>query len=281
MRNTNKQFYTSCKVCNAQISTINEKYSLIKCSNCKLVFCQTIFSSEDFEKTYNNLYNVSNQYETHQKEYEKLQNNVNFTIGRPKLKVINYLFERKVNKICEIGAGVGIVAHYLKKKQKDYIGVELDIKTVEKAQSLGLNIKNGNFSIIKNFPDKYEAIIAFEVIEHLQDLDLFFKVVIEKLDEGGYLGFTVPNYDKRKNYKNSEEKIYQSGPPIHLNFFTIESIHKIAKFYQFEVVFCEAKKFPYLNLKNKDTYKGIFKALFNKYYGSTLMCLIKKSYGTT
>lgn len=280
MRNKNNEVFTSCKVCKSETTSINKKYNLIQCSSCKLVFAETIFSNTDFETTYNKLYNLSSQYAIHQKEFDKLKDNSNHNIGRSKLKIINYLSERKVNKICEIGAGVGIVANYLKNKKKDYVGVELDTKTVEKAQSLGLNIKNGDFSIIGNFPDKFEAIIAFEVIEHLQDLDLFFKIITEKLDDGGYLGFTVPNYDKRKNYRNFGEKIYQSGPPIHLNFFTKESIENIAQLYDYEVIFCKPKKFPYLNLKKKDTIIGVFKALFSKYYGSTLMCVIRKMYGT-
>lgn len=279
MKNINNEVFTSCKVCKSEINTVNKKYNLIQCSSCKLVFSEKIFSTEDFESTYNKLYNLSGQYATHQKEFDNLKDNVKRNIGRPKLRIIDYLFDKKVHKICEIGAGVGIVANYLKNKKKEYVGVELDKKTVEKAQSLNLNIQHGDFSIIKNFPDKYDAIIAFEVIEHLQDLDYFFKIITEKLVDGGYLGFTVPNYDKRKNYKNPGDKIYQSGPPIHLNYFTIESIRNIAKLDQYEVVFCEAKKFPYLNWKNRDTYKFIFKALLNQYYGSTLMCVIQKKNG--
>lgn len=276
LKNSNKEVFTSCKVCNSTISSINKKFELVACSNCKLVFSEKIFSNDDFEVTYNKLYNDSLQYNTHQEEFEKLKNNTKFNVGRPKHKILNYLFANNVKKICEIGAGVGIIANYLKNKNSDYIGIELDKKTVEKAQSIGLNIKKGDFSLISSFEEKFDAIIAFEVIEHLQDLNLFFTIITEKLNNKGYLGFTVPNYEKRKNYKNPGDKIYQSGPPIHLNFFTIESIHQIAKIYNFDVVFCDAKKFPYFNWKNIQTYKHIVKALLSNYYGSTIMCVIQK-----
>lgn len=281
MQNNNKKTFTSCKVCSSSINLINKKHELVECTNCKLVFSKIIFTDEDLIKTYNNLYNNTSQYDTHQKEFEKLKNNVTLNIGKPKLKIIKYLLHKNIKKVCEVGAGVGIVANYFKNKKVDYLGIELDEKTVNKAQSIDLNIQNGDFSLLKSSNKKLDAIIAFEVIEHLQDLDLFFNIVSEKLIDNGYLGFTVPNYQKRNNYKNPNDKIYQSGPPIHLNFFTIESIKNIAELYKYEIVFCEAKKFPYFNWKRKDTYKHILKALLNNYYGSTIMCVIKKKNGNS
>lgn len=280
LKNSNRNSFTTCKICNGALDLVNSKFNLVQCSNCKLVFAETIFSDAEIEETYDKLYNISSQYETHQKEFEKLKNNTKSNIGRPKLKIIDFLFENKVKSICEVGAGVGLVAKYLQDKQTQYIGIEIDKKTAEKAKSIGLNIVNGDFSLLNSFTQTYDAIIGFEVIEHLQDVDLFFKVVTEKLNSNGYLGFTVPNFEKIKNYKNPESKIYQSGPPIHLNFFTRESIQNIAKIYNYEVVFCKAKKYPYLNWNNKQTYKHLLKALFNNYHGSTIMCVIQKKDGT-
>lgn len=279
MKNSNRNRFTSCKICKGVLNLINSKFDLVQCSNCKLVFAETIFSDAEIEETYDKLYNISTQYETHQKEFEKLKNNSKSNIGRPKLKLIDFLFKNKVKSICEVCAGVGLVANYLQDKKTEYIGIEIDKKTVEKAKSIGLHIVNGDFSLLNTFPQTYDAIIGFEVIEHLQDVNLFFKVVTEKLNNNGYLGFTVPNFEKRQNYKNTENKIYQSGPRIHLNFLAIESIQNIAKIYNYEVVFCKVKKFPYFNWNRKQTYAHIFKALLNNYHGSTIMCVIQKKDG--
>lgn len=272
-----EQMYTTCKICKSSINKVNTKHNLSQCTHCALVFCENLFTNEHFEKTYNALYNDTSQYKAHQKEFENLKNKTPLHVGRPKKRILSYLLENDVKSFCEIGAGVGVVASYLLNKSVAYTGIELDKKTVEKAQSLGLNIQNGDFSMLHLLEDKFDAVVAFEVIEHLQDLDLFFKLVYSKLSDIGYLGFTVPNYDKRKNYKNPGNHIYQSGPPIHLNFFTIESIAKIAPLYNFHVVFCEAKKLPYLNLGNLKTYTDILKAGINRYHGSTLMCVLQKN----
>ena len=49
--------YNTCKVCDSTIKLINEEYNLGQCDNCKLIFCLTIFSQEEFIKVYDELYN--------------------------------------------------------------------------------------------------------------------------------------------------------------------------------------------------------------------------------
>lgn len=268
--------YSACKVCNSKVELLNVKYNLVQCVKCKLVFSKIIFSEQDFIETYYRLYNATLQYGTHQREFEKLQKGKTLHIGRPKLKVLNYLLRNKVRRICEVGAGVGIVASYLKRKDVDYIGIELDKVTADKAQSINLNIINGDFSKLNDIEGEFDAIVAFEVIEHLQDLNLFFQIASKKLKEKSYLGFTVPNYDKRMNYKNGGNKIYQSGPPIHLNFFTIESIKIIANHFGFKIALCEAKRFPYFNWKKIDTYRFFLRSILGKFKGPTLQCVMIK-----
>ncbi len=268
--------FTKCKVCDSEIELINQKFNLVKCTACKLIFTKTFFSEEDFIATYNQLYNDSLQYNTHQKEFEKLKKGTNINIGKPKLKILKYLLKNDVNNICEIGAGVGIVANFLKKKKVNYFGIELDKETVCKARSINLNIVEGDFSTLNNVDECFDAIVAFEVIEHLQDLKLFLQIAFEKLESQKYLGFTVPNYDKRMNYSKPGDNIFQSGPPIHLNFFTIESIKNIASQYDFEIIFCKAKRFPYFNWNKSSTYKFFLMSLFGRFNGATLQCVMIK-----
>ena len=43
--------YNSCKVCNSLLIIENEKYNLVKCENCKLIFSKKKFTKIDFKKT--------------------------------------------------------------------------------------------------------------------------------------------------------------------------------------------------------------------------------------
>lgn len=265
-----------CKVCSGEIKEVNSVYHLVQCNECNLVFCKTIFSQEEFVETYDRLYNTTQDYKKHQKEYDLMSLDKSVKIGLPKLKVLKYLLRSGVKNFVEIGAGIGLVAFYLQKKDLNYKGIELDKVSVEKALKLDLNIQQGDFSNLKDIKLKSDAVIAFEVMEHIQDLNLYMKLINQHLTIGGFYGFSVPNFEKIKNYKNPLTKIYQSPPPIHLNFFTNASIEQLAQIYGFEVVFCEDKKRPYYNYNRLDTYKFLLKALLGKYYGPTLMCVMKK-----
>lgn len=268
--------YKTCKVCNSEIKPINTKYDLVKCDGCKLVFCKNKYSDQTFINVYDELYNQTKQYDTHIKESESLIEEKQPAIGLVKLKVLKFLIKQKINSVAEIGAGVGIVAKYFQSKNKQYNGIELDLKTVKRAQKAGLNIKNGDFKDLNNLPDLQDAVVAFEVIEHLQDLNELFLIFQERIKSKGYFGFTVPNYNKRLNFNNPGNKIYQSPPPIHLNFFTVESLRNISDFYGFDVVFCVEKRFPYFIRNSRKTYKNFIRGFFGKYRGPTIMAVIQK-----
>ena len=269
--------YNKCKICSSEIEPINPRYNLVICSKCKLVFCNEIFEEESFSRVYDKLYNQTKQYSVHIKESDNLISKNKYKVGRTKRKVLNQVIIKEKNpKVLEIGAGVGVVANSLQRKGIDYLGIEIDKKTVERAKKANLNIIQGDFKSLNKIEDTYDSILAFEVFEHLQDLDLLFKILKQKIKPNGLLGFTVPNYNKYLNYKNPNHKIYQSGPPIHLNFFTVESLQNIANLYGFEIVFCQEKKFPYFNWKKKETYDHILKSLIGKYRGSTILAIFKK-----
>ncbi len=267
--------YKDCKICNSTIRLINPKFNLVQCEKCKLVFCKTIFTQQNFINVYNNLYNNTNQYKVHIKEFENLKNGRPIRIGKVKREILNFLKKREAKSIVEIGAGVGTAAGYFQTHKINYKGIELDEQTVERAQSIGLPIISGDFKLLKTLEGKFNGVIAFEVVEHLQELDVLFLILKEKLELGGYFGFTVPNYDKRKNFKQPNNKIYQSPPPIHLNFFTVESLINISSLYGFEIVFCKAKKFPYFIWNKFSTYKNFLKGILGVYEGPTINGIIQ------
>ena len=268
--------YKVCKVCSSKISFINNKFDLVECEICKLVFCKNIYSDQTFINVYNQLYNTTQQYQNHIKESEALIKEKQPSIGRVKTKVLDYLIKQRVRNVAEIGAGVGIVAKYLQNRNINYHGIELDSKTAERAKKAGLNIENGDFTILKNLHNPQDAVVAFEVVEHLQDLNGLFLMLKDQIKTHGYFGFTVPNYNKRLNFKHPGPRIYQSPPPIHLNYFTVESINNLSAYYGFNVVFCKEKRLPYLVSGKRSTYINIVRGLLGRFRGPTIMAVIQR-----
>lgn len=238
--------YNKCKVCNGSIKQENTKYKQVCCESCYLVFSEKKYTNEELIDLYDKLYNdtlMTPKYSNHSvDEYEDIKNN-KINIGYNIRRIINK-YIKKNRKVLEIGFGIGLVGFYLKKhKTSDFLGIEIDNKTKSKALKLGVQTINGDFSSIAHLKNKYDVIMPWEVLEHLQDLSLFFELASNRLKNKGLLMFSVPNYNKRLNYKNSKNNIYQSGPPVHLNFFTKKSIKIILEKYNFRTELINEKKF--------------------------------------
>ena len=277
--------YNACKVCNGAINLLNQKYDLIQCNNCKLIFCSKIYSQSEFITLYDELYNDENsKYNSYSvEEFNMLVENKKIKIGFYRSRFLKkYVLNGKCNSVLEIGSGIGLIGSYIRKENEkiNYTGVEIDTKAFEKSQTLKLNTINADFTEIVKIEETFDVIMLWEVFEHLQDLNLFLKLAHKKLNKNGRIILSTPNYEKILNYPEREkDNLYQDGPPIHVNFFTKESIKTIFEFNQFENCIVKVKKFPGFEVKNFNFCKNILKAIFNNFHGSTIFLLsTKKKY---
>lgn len=265
-----------CKICSSELELKNEKYNLGKCINCKLIFSLDYFSQEVFVKVYDELYNKkSTHYKKHSvDEFNALIQNKKLKIGYNREKIIRKnILNGSCKSVLEIGSGVGLIATYIKSKNKtiNYTGIELDEEAFKKSQQLGLNTIHADFKEMERLTEKYDVIMLWEVLEHLQDLKSFIDLAYDKLNENGKIILSTPNYDKIYNYPNrKKDQLFQDEPPIHLNFFTTENIVNIFEVGKFTNCKVKVKKFPYVNFLKMAFYKDTFKSIFNNYHGSTL-----------
>jgi 2-polyprenyl-3-methyl-5-hydroxy-6-metoxy-1,4-benzoquinol methylase len=268
--------YNKCKICQGEIERINEKFNLGKCSNCNFIFCLTIFSQEQFIKVYDDLYNKENsEYQRHSKtEFDQIVNEQVLKIGFNRSKLIKRnILKLNCQSVLEIGSGIGLIGAYIRSKNDniDYIGIELDKEAFHKSQELKLNTINGDFREMDKIDRQFDVIMLWEVIEHLQDLNVFMELAYKKLNVNGRIILSTPNYNKIVNYPIREkDQLFQDEPPVHLNFFTIASIKNVFDSFQFQNIKVKIKKYPYLELGKKRFYINCIKALFNKYEGSTI-----------
>lgn len=274
--------FKCCKICNGNIYLLNAKYKLAQCGKCKIIFCTTVFSQDDFIKVYDKLYNENDPvYKKHSVyEYNMLLENKKIKIGKNRSRLIQkYILKGNCNSVLEIGSGVGLIGLYLRTKNSniEYVGIEIDKKSFEKSQKLNLNTINEDFTIMAKIERTFDVIMLWEVIEHLQDLNLFIQLAYKKLNKGGRIILSTPNYDKIKNYSNvSKDEIFQNTPPIHLNFFTKENLINIFELNKFSECKARIKKYPYLHLFSPQFYYNMFRAIFNKYIGSTIFFVATK-----
>lgn len=268
--------FNECKVCKGELELENKKYNLGKCKKCKLIFSVDYFSQDDFIRVYDELYNKnSTHYDRHSNdEFNRLLQNKKIKIGYNREKLIKKnVLSGSCNSVLEIGSGIGLIGCYIKSKNNliQYKGIEIDTGAFNKSQQLGLNTTNADFNEMERLNEKFDVIMLWEVIEHLQDLKLFIDLAHSKLNTNGKIILSTPNYDKIYNYPNrKKDQLFQDAPPIHLNFFNPENIVNIFEIGKFTKCKVRVKKFPYVDLLKIKFYKDTLKALSNNYYGSTL-----------
>lgn len=198
-----------------------------------------------------------------------------------------YLIKRK---IAEVGPGRGGFVKYYKKYSKSLFLIEPDRKLFrilkQKYYNKKISVKNSKIQNIKN---KFDTIMYFDVLEHIQN-DL--KEVLsakKKLKKNGYLIFSVPafqifynNFDKSvghfKRYNKNDFNLISSKSNL--------KIEKIMYYDSFGLLLIILSKI--FNVGNKNLEKNIkfwnfFIPLskiidlltFNK-FGKSLLCVFKK-----
>ncbi|MDX2128596.1 MAG: class I SAM-dependent methyltransferase [Chloroherpetonaceae bacterium] len=175
------------------------------------------------------------------------------------------------SKILEIGCGKGSFLNLLKKHNFNHLGIDFNNEAVNHCLSMGLNASTKSTSELFEMNQKYDFIFAFEVLEHIKNINEFFLNLKKILKLGGMFCFSVPNssnpiyfvdeYLKISDFLNPDSyKLYRIAtslnlPPHHFNYFNINNIKKIAEFYGFTLNYFEYQ--PY-NVDLTDTLISLY-----------------------
>lgn len=143
--------------------------------------------------------------------------------------------------LAEVGCGLGQLQYVLRRLEFKQLAFELspDICNYME-QQLGISIHCGPF--VKK-TDSYDAILAFDLFEHLLDPVIFMKNCSESLNDQGVLCFQTPCYDPDLSY---EEMLMQKPrfeglleAEQHIYLYSKESITTILKKHGFTHIIFE------------------------------------------
>ena len=217
---------TNCRICGTTNfeEIILEGFTIQKCKNCGLGLLKNYPTAEEVKQIYNPGYFNSKTLEDHKNDSKKKYNFMK-----------NYLSIG--SKILDYGCGTGNFIKAAKEGGMDVCGFDVSAFASETvSRELGVLVKSGEPSPELYPKEAFDAIVAFDVIEHLTDFDIILDYYYLWLKPGGYLFFTTPNLESWDSKILGKSWYGYKKYPEHINYFTPKSIKLALEKFHYNVV---------------------------------------------
>lgn len=161
-------------------------------------------------------------------------------------------YKKKNIKILEIGCGFGYLTYALSKAGFSVTGLDISQTAIEQATarygSLFICDDVENFALTHK--EEFDVVIFTEVIEHIENVKNFMQAAKNLLKPGGDLVLTTPN----KGCYPKDILWETEPPPIHLWWFSEDSIRELALQFSLKPSFINFKKFYFSEFQKNGTY---------------------------
>lgn len=180
-------------------------FSLYHCDECDLKFFDPCYTGG--QKFYTDLQKFDWYYKSEKYEYDY---------------VLPYIGSK--DRVLEIGCGKGTFSKKLKTKK--YVGLEYSENAKALADTDGVDVRNESiaFHAVKN-SESYDAVVSFQVLEHVCDPKGFVMSALDCLKPGGTLILTTPSEDSWLQYK---QNFSLNMPPHHVTKWTDKCLINLA-----------------------------------------------------
>jgi len=223
----------NCIICGAGSHSVLYP-GILKCSSCGHVFANTQLSDSDLAALYKKNYFFGREYSNYLNDKTVLQKN--FTLRWKVLK--RFLDSQRHKRLLEIGCAYGFFLEQSKPFFSHSLGIDITEDGINHAKnSLGLNVMMGHFPDCDLKNETYDVVCMWDTIEHLREPHRYIQKIAEHTEDGALLALTtgdilsVPARIRKQNWRLIH-------PPTHLHYFSIETIGKLLKKYNFDVFYC-------------------------------------------
>lgn len=152
------------------------------------------------------------------------------------IKIASQSLEKGRKRLLELGSSTGYMTQIFKKMGFAVDIVENDSTSVKKAQKYSVKSFIGSLDddkLLQKITDKYDVIVAADVLEHLVNPDQVLDSMRKNLSQKGTIIISVPNiasWQIRKDlffkgqFEYQESGILDKTHLIFFNFFTIQKL---------------------------------------------------------
>jgi SAM-dependent methyltransferase len=221
-------------------------FKIYHCKNCNTAFSiprveteslyETIYKNGEMVPEYNRYWHYAKIVKKIKKplEYLTKKESVYWSIKEALAVKVK---DKKASKILEIGSGLGYLTYSLIKDNYDAIGLDISQVAVKQAiDNFGNHFVCADlFEFAPQHIESFDFVILTEVIEHIENPLDFIETIISLLKPNGQAIITTPN----KSLYPKEAIWASTSPPVHLWWFSEESMIFIAKRLKIKISFVD------------------------------------------
>ncbi len=216
-----------CILCSStkkrNLYTIN-KYTVVSCDNCSLIFIVPWPSKKELEKLYGN-YTFETGF---------LMEHLIRTDAKRTLKIIKKL-GYKNSALLDIGCGAGFLLDEARKNGFDTIGVDTGKVAIDYAKKeLKLNVMRKDFHEFTT-KKKFQIITLIQVIEHITNPYPMLNKTKSLLDTNGIVCIATPNIDSWL-YRVLKKRFNYLIPPEHVIYYSPKTLKLLLEKVGFTVI---------------------------------------------
>ena len=215
-----KYFEKSCPVCTSSDKLIRfnwGEYPVIHCKDCGLDYCSQMVEKESGgDSSPVHMEGV----EMMAKAFHKT-NALAMKYAEKRLPIYESILNRKCQNVLEVGCGPGVFYRPWQESNVSWTGIDINPYWKEFGEKNRIPISNHS---IDSLNGQYDVVMAYQVIEHVEDPISFMESIMVRLKPGGIVHLELPNQNSltSKLRQISSQFSYDYGfiqPPMHLRAF--------------------------------------------------------------
>lgn len=192
---------------------------LARCARCEVRFTIELPTNEQLVELYDRMYTEGDVYQMHLDELSRLAAGEREGAGLYRTLIFLKRYRpRAGDRLLEVGCGVGTFLVRARDRGWNAEGIDLSESAIRASREIhGMPVRVGNFTDLELDANRYAAIVAWEVLEHLPNPRQFLAQARRLLRPGGIIACSVPNEGRKVPYPGVRGPA--SVPPVHLNFW--------------------------------------------------------------
>jgi 2-polyprenyl-3-methyl-5-hydroxy-6-metoxy-1,4-benzoquinol methylase len=221
-----------CILCNyLKLELLSKKvrdskdFKVLKCLNCYHVQIYPIPSKQDEKKFYDK--ELQNSIIKKKFKISELRKN-NISDVERRANLIKKIVKKR-EKILEVGSGDGFFLEKMFNDGYKITGIEISKQRRERAKKITkARIIDHDLSYDSKNIEKFDTIVLFHVLEHIQKPKIFLKNISKLLNPKGKIIVEVPNFNDFQIKINESYKNWQLQR-AHIHYFTPKILKKILR----------------------------------------------------